>query len=136
MSGCTGLRCSKPSAPLLYSLAGPVVWYGPVQRDSVAEVCVVAVLLPQVFSIALLSRRQSGRKAAFTSTPEALDQTQRLGQTCVRPQGLRIGIRTHLCSCDCISVGGSLIKVSVLHHKPLWSTITRKSAPTSITSII
>lgn len=66
------------------SLAGPVVWDGPIQRDPVAEVRVVAVLLSQVFSIALLSRRQSGRKAAFTSTPEALDQTQRLGQTCVR----------------------------------------------------
>lgn len=65
------------------SLVGPVVWDGPIQRDPVAEVRVVAVLLSQVLSIALLSRRQSGRKAAFTSTPEALNQTQRLGQTCV-----------------------------------------------------
>lgn len=40
----------------MYALAGPVVWYGPVQRDSVTEVRVVAVLLSQVFSVALLSR--------------------------------------------------------------------------------
>lgn len=81
---------SNPSSPLMYSLAGPVVWYGPVQRDSVAEVRVVAILLSQVFSIALLNRRQSGRKAAFTSTPEALDQTQRFGQTCVRQTRLHV----------------------------------------------
>ncbi len=66
---------------LNHSLAGPVVRDGPIQRDSVTEVGVVAVLLPQVFSIALLSWRQRGREAAFTPTPEALDQPQRFGQT-------------------------------------------------------
>lgn len=39
---------------LVHSLARPVVRYGPIQRDSVAEVGVVAVLLPQVFGVALL----------------------------------------------------------------------------------
>lgn len=67
--------------PLSYSLSRPVVRYSPIQRDSVAEVGVVAVLLPQVFSVALLSWRQRGREAAFTPTPEALNQTQRFGQT-------------------------------------------------------
>lgn len=70
--------------PLSYSLSRPVVRYSPIQRDSVAEVGVVAVLLPQVFSVALLSWRQRGREAAFTPTPEALNQTQRFGQTWVR----------------------------------------------------
>lgn len=76
----------------MHSLAGPVVRYGPVQRDSVAEVCVVAVLLPQVFSVALLSWRQCGREAAFTPTPEALNQTQRFGQTWVRQTRLHVKI--------------------------------------------
>lgn len=76
----------------MHSLAGPVVRYGPVQRDSVAEVCVVAVLLPQVFSVALLSWRQCGREAAFTPTPEALNQTQRFGQTWVRRTRLHVKI--------------------------------------------
>lgn len=58
-----------------------MVRYSPIQRDSVAEVGVVAVLLPQVFSVALLSWRQRGRETAFTPTPEALNQTQRFGQT-------------------------------------------------------
>lgn len=65
----------------MYSLAGPVVWYGPIQRDSVTEVGVVAVLLPQVFSIAFLSWWQGGRESAFTPTPKALNQAQRFGQT-------------------------------------------------------
>lgn len=68
----------------MYSLAGPVVRYGPIQRDSVTEVGVVAVLLPQVFSVALLSWRQRGRDAGFTPTPETLDQAQRFGQTWAR----------------------------------------------------
>lgn len=116
----------------IVSLAGPVVWYGPVQRDSVAEERVVAILLSQVLSIALLGHRQSCRKAALASTPEALDQTQRSGQTCARQtrshvqrthfgnQGqnkspgshlLKSGLRAHFCLCDCIFVDGSLIQV-------------------------
>lgn len=87
--GALGLE-HRRHLPMMDSLAGPVVWDGPIQRDPVAEVRVVAVLLSQVFSIALLRRRQSGRKAAFTSTPEALDQTQRLGQTCVRYQTKKV----------------------------------------------
>lgn len=38
------------------SLAGPVVRYGPVQRDPVTQVGVVAVFLPQVFGVTLLQR--------------------------------------------------------------------------------
>lgn len=80
------------SYPLVYSLAGPVVGYGAVQRYSVAEVCVVTVLLPQVFSVALLGWRQCGREAAFSPTPEALNQTQRFGQTWVRQTRLPVKI--------------------------------------------
>lgn len=65
----------------MYSLAGPVVGYVAVQRYPVAEVGVVAVLLPQVFSVALLGWRQRGGEASSAPTPEALDQTQRFGQT-------------------------------------------------------
>lgn len=68
----------------MYSLARPVVRYGPIQRDSVTEVGIVAVFLPQVFSVVLLSWRQRGGEATFTPTPEALYQTQRFGQTWVR----------------------------------------------------
>lgn len=65
----------------MHSLSRPVVRNGPIQGDPVTEVGVVAVLLPQVFSVAVLGRRQSGGKAAFTPTAEALDEAQRLGQT-------------------------------------------------------
>lgn len=65
-------------------LAGPVVWYGPVQRDPVAEVGVVAVLLSKVFGFVFLSRRQRGRDAAFPPATVALNQAQRFGQTLVR----------------------------------------------------
>lgn len=68
----------------MYLLAGPVVWYGPIQGDFVTEVGIVAVLLPQVFSVALLSWQQRRREAAFTPTPEALNQAQRFGQTWAR----------------------------------------------------
>lgn len=50
----TLVRCCDHQ--LMYALAGPVVWYGPVQRDSVTEVRIVAVFLSQVFRVALLSR--------------------------------------------------------------------------------
>lgn len=73
----------------MYSLAGPVVRYGPIQRDSVTEVGVVAILFPQVFSVALLSWRQCGREAAFTPTPKALNEAQRFGQTWVRQTKLQ-----------------------------------------------
>lgn len=63
------------------SLAGSVVWDGPIQRDPIAEVGVIAVLLPQVFSVVLLSRGQCGRETTFTPTPKALDQAQGFGQT-------------------------------------------------------
>ena len=64
-----------------YSLARSVVRYGPIQRYSVTEVGVVAILLSQVFSIAFLSWGQGGWESAFTPTPKALNQTQRFGQT-------------------------------------------------------
>lgn len=73
----------------MYSLVGPVVRYGPIQRDSVTQVGVVAILLPQVFSVALLSRRQRGGEATFTATPEALNQAQRFGQTWARQTRLQ-----------------------------------------------
>ena len=63
------------------SLAGPVVRDVPIQGDPVAEVGVVAVLLLQVFGVALLGRRQRGGEAASAPAPEALDQAQGLGQT-------------------------------------------------------
>lgn len=85
-------ECKIWRLSIVYSLAGPVVGYGAVQRYSVAEVRVVTVLLPQVFSVALLGWRQSGREAAFTPTPEALNQTQRFGQTWVRQTRLPVKI--------------------------------------------
>lgn len=99
------------------SLAGPVVRDGPIQRDSVAEVGVVAILLSQVFSIALLSRRQSGRKAAFTSTPEALDQTQRLGQTCVRQT------RSHIQKKNQIKGADNLVKDRISSAEKLKTSV-------------
>lgn len=86
------LRVKFDSYPLVYSLAGPVVGYCAVQRYSIAEVCVVTVLLPQVFSVALLGWRQCGREATFTPTPKALNQTQRFGQTWVRQTRLPVKI--------------------------------------------
>lgn len=62
-----------------YSLFGPVVGNGPVQRDAVAELRVVAVLL-------VLARRllavllQRGRQAALAQAPGALHQTHGLGE--------------------------------------------------------
>lgn len=61
-----------------------MVWYGPVQRDPVAEVGVVAVLLSKVFGFVFLSRRQRGRDTAFSPATVALNQAQRFGQTLVR----------------------------------------------------
>lgn len=46
----------KVSSLDLYSLARPMVWYCAVQRNSVTEVGIIAVLLPKVFSVTLLSR--------------------------------------------------------------------------------
>lgn len=74
----------KVSSLDLYSLARPMVWYCAVQRNSVTEVGIIAVLLPKVFGVTLLSRWQRGREAAFTPTPKALNQAQRFGQTWAR----------------------------------------------------
>lgn len=90
------MRSGEDAPPLGYSLAGPVVGDAAVQRDAVAEVGVVAVLLPQVLGVALLGRRQRGGAPASAPTPEALDQTQRFGQTWARQTRLVVQIlRTH-----------------------------------------